>query len=71
MSPRSIKSKSPAAAKPLIRFIRSKKWKLYEDGRLYNMTNDRDEETPFLSANDNTEKSEIRQSLKNVLKNMK
>tara|TARA_Y100000590_G_C15702371_1_gene1007271 strand:+ start:309 stop:1601 length:1293 start_codon:yes stop_codon:yes gene_type:complete len=71
MSPRSITSKSPAAAKPLIRFIRSKKWKLYEDGRLYNMTNDRDEETPFLSANDNTEKSEIRQSLKNVLKNMK
>ena len=35
------------------------------------MTNDRDEETPFLSANDNKEKSEIRQSLKNVLKNMK
>ena len=52
LSPRSIISGSPAASKPLIRFVREKRWKLYDDGRLYDLKEDPDEDIPLLSSGD-------------------
>ena len=70
MSPRDGNSSSPTASRPSVRFVRGKRWKLYEDGRLYDLHNDRDEEIPFLQTNDDSEKSSVRKHLFDVFGQM-
>ena len=70
ISPRAGNAASPAAARPLVRFVRGERWKLYEDGRLYDLQADRDEESPLLSTNDNSERAAARQSLARVFDQM-
>ena len=70
MSPRDGNSSSPAASRPSVRFVRGKRWKLYEDGRLYDLHNDRDEESPILQTNDDSEKSTARKHLLDVFDQM-
>ena len=70
LSPRSIISGSPAASKPLIRFVREKRWKLYDDGRLYDLKEDPDEDIPLLSSSDNDNSKNIRTKLEKVLETM-
>ncbi len=53
------------------RFVRGRRWKLYEDGRLYDLLLDRDEDSPFLSASDNEERSNVRTELMPVFDKMK
>ena len=53
------------------RFVRARRWKLYEDGRLYDLLLDRDEDSPFLSASDNEERSNVRTELMPVFDKMK
>ena len=71
LSPRSIISGSPAASKPLIRFVREKRWKLYDDGRLYDLKEDPDEYIPLLSSGDTDNSKNIRRKLEKVLDTMK
>ena len=71
MSPRNGKSSSPSASRSLVRFVRGERWKLYEDGRLYDLHNDIDEEIPFLQTNDDSEKSSVRKHLSEVLDQMR
>ena len=71
LSPRSIISGSPAASKPLIRFVREKRWKLYDDGRLYDLKEDPDEDIPLLSSGDTDNSKNIRRKLEKVLDTMK
>ena len=53
------------------RFVRGRRWKLYEDGRLYDLLSDRDEDSPFLLASDNEERSNVRTELMPVFDMMK
>mgnify|MGYP003315794190 FL=1 len=45
------------------RFLRNHSWKLYEDGRMFNMVNDLYEKNPILPEND----SEESKSHRNIL----
>ena len=66
-----IPSVAPAASKPLIRFVREKRWKLYDDGRLYDLKEDPDEDIPLLSSGDTDNSKNIRRKLEKVLDTMK
>jgi len=48
-------------------WVRTKKWKLYRDGRFYDMEKDALEESPILPKQDNNETSLIRRWLRAVL----
>ncbi len=52
------------------RFIRDHRWKLYEDGRLYDLNVDPDEESAFDPDNDSEEGAETRDRLTPVFKGM-
>lgn len=52
-------------------FARNKRWKLYENGKLYDIQNDALEKKPILKANDSTTTKIIRQELTTVLEDMK
>ena len=52
------------------RFIRDHRWKLYEDGRLYDLSSDPEEESPFDSTADDTERAYIRSYLNPVFSQM-
>ena len=49
--------------RPIQRFLRNHSWKLYEDGRMFNMVNDLYEKNPILPEND----SEESKSHRNIL----
>jgi arylsulfatase A len=52
-------------------WIRTHRWKLYEDGKLFEMTSDPLEQNPILAENDGKESSKIRAYLSGELKNLK
>ena len=64
--PQAQGSESPKFA----RFIRDHRWKLYEDGRLYDLRSDPEEESPFDSTADDTERAYIRSCLNPVFSQM-
>jgi len=53
-----------------IRFARDKRYKLYSDGKLYDVPNDKLEQTPILASTDTDTSREARQRLAAVLKDM-
>jgi len=52
-------------------WVRTKKWKLYRDGRLYNVEKDALEQSPILPRDDTTESSAVRKKLELVFENLK
>ncbi len=52
------------------RFIRDPRWKLYDDGRLYDLKVDPDEEKAIPAANDNAEQAEARSRLEPIFAQM-
>ena len=57
--------------RPPQRFIRDHRWKLYEDGRLYDLQTDPEEETPSFDEGDTPEKSMVRNRLEPVFARMR
>ena len=57
--------------RPIQRFIRNHSWKLYEDGRMYNMTNDLNEEIPILPEKDSEESKSNRKVLEPLFGELK
>ena len=55
----------------LVRFARGKRYKLYEDGRLYNVPEDLYEESPIMPDGDNDVTAAVREVLQPVLDVMK
>jgi len=53
-----------------IRFARDKRYKLYGDGKLYDVPNDKLEKKPILAAHDTGATRKVRQRLARVLKDM-
>ena len=52
-------------------WVRTKKWKLYRDGRLYDMQEDPLEKSPTLPDNDTAQTSSMRKELRAVFDNLK
>lgn len=52
------------------RFVRDQRWKLYEDGRLYDLTSDPDEEDQILTPQDTPDQASARARLQPIFKNM-
>jgi len=52
-------------------WVRTRRWKLYRDGRLYNMENDPLEKSPILPDADNAENSAVRKELLKVFESLK
>ncbi|MCH8116393.1 MAG: sulfatase-like hydrolase/transferase, partial [Chloroflexi bacterium] len=52
------------------RFIRDHRWKLYDDGRLFDLNADPEEEAAFDPADDDSERAEARSRLAPVFKQM-
>jgi arylsulfatase A-like enzyme len=52
------------------RFIRDRRWKLYDDGRLFDLNSDPEEEAAFNHSTDNNERSEVRGRLAPVFDQM-
>jgi len=52
-------------------WIRTQEWKLYRDGRLYNMENDPLEKSPILPDADNAESSAVRKELLKAFESLK
>tara|TARA_B100000809_G_C14590595_1_gene333476 strand:- start:59 stop:373 length:315 start_codon:yes stop_codon:yes gene_type:complete len=52
------------------RFIRDRRWKLYDDGRLFDLNSDPEEEAAFDPSTDNDERSEVRGRLAPVFDQM-
>ncbi|MHC4153560.1 MAG: sulfatase-like hydrolase/transferase [Planctomycetota bacterium] len=52
-------------------WARTQRWKLYRDGRLFDMQNDLLEKSPILPAADTSETSKVRKKLQNVLDSLK
>lgn len=52
------------------RFIRDHRWKLYDDGRLFDLNADPEEESAFDPSDDNTERAEVRSRLAPVFDQM-
>jgi arylsulfatase A-like enzyme len=52
------------------RFIRDHRWKLYDDGRLFDLSSDPEEESAFDPSADNDERSEVRGRLTPVFDQM-
>lgn len=59
----------PSGANSGLKCLRTADWKLYNDGRLYDMKNDRFEQTPILADNDTETSKNIRKELALTLKN--
>lgn len=54
----------------LVRFARNKRYKLYADGRLFDVPNDRLERKPIMPSDDKSESRAARKALKKVLRQM-
>ena len=52
------------------RFIRGMRWKLYDDGNLYDLEDDPDEEYPILPTKDNAEQLDARGQLEPIFAQM-
>ncbi len=52
------------------RFIRDHRWKLYDDGRLFDLDTDPEEESAFDPSDDNTERAEVRSRLAPIFDQM-
>ena len=52
------------------RFIRDHRWKLYDDGRLFDLNADPEEESAFEPSTDNDERTEARTNLAPVFEQM-
>jgi arylsulfatase A-like enzyme len=52
------------------RFIRDHRWKLYDDGRLFDLNNDPEEESAFDPSDDNDERTEVRTRLAPIFDEM-
>ncbi len=59
----------PSGANSGLRYVRNANWKLYNDGRLYDMKNDRFEKVPVLVENDSEASRKVRSELAFILKN--
>ncbi|MEQ9287649.1 MAG: sulfatase-like hydrolase/transferase [Cyclobacteriaceae bacterium] len=59
----------PSGENSGLKYVRNANWKLYNDGRLFDMKSDRFEKTPIYSKNDSRESKKIRQELAMTLKN--
>ena len=57
--------------RPIQRFIRNHSWRLYEDGRMYNMTDDLNEEIPILPEKDSEESKSNRKVLEPLFGELK
>ena len=57
--------------KPIQRFLRNHLWKLYEDGRMFDMKNDLYETNPIFSEDDSKESKENRIKLEPLFLNLK
>jgi len=53
----------PSGVNSGLKMIRNSDWKLYNDGRLYHMKNDRFEETAIFAENDTKESKKVRKQL--------
>jgi arylsulfatase A len=53
----------PSGANSGLKYVRNAKWKLYNDGRLFDMRNDRFEQAPILAKNDSEISGKIRNEL--------
>ncbi|MCH7740331.1 MAG: sulfatase-like hydrolase/transferase [Chloroflexi bacterium] len=56
--------------RPPARFIRDKKWKLYDDGRLFDIVGDNEEENALLADSDDDERASARAALAPVIARM-
>ncbi len=61
---------SPRVLRPVVEFVRDKKWKLYSDDKMFNILDDPDENNP-ISLNDSEETIKVYENLKNILKTIK
>ena len=61
---------SPRVPIDTARFIRGKRWKLYDDGKLYDLAADPEEESAFLPENDDDERKLARAELEPVFAEM-
>lgn len=59
----------PSGTSSGLKYVRTADWKLYNDGRLYHMKNDRFEQAPILSENDTEVSRVIRKELDLTFKN--
>ena len=57
--------------KPIQRFLRNHLWKLYEDGRMFDMKNDLYESKVIFPENDSVESKENREKLEPLFQNLK
>ena len=57
--------------RPRARFVRTKQWKLYDDGRFFDVVADPLEESPFAVDDTPAEGQAVRKALQGVLDNMK
>lgn len=65
-----FQSYNQATAGPYRCFVRNKDWKLYADGRLFNVPNDWLEQTPIKSAESKPHRKELQSVLDRILKEM-
>lgn len=59
----------PSGENSGLKYVRNANWKLYNDGRLFDMKSDRFEKTPIYSKGDSRESKKIRKELAMTLKN--
>nr|WP_299070127.1 sulfatase-like hydrolase/transferase [uncultured Allomuricauda sp.] len=59
----------PSGENSGLKYVRNADWKLYNDGRLYDMKNDRFEKAPILEENDTAISGKIRKELVLMFKN--
>ena len=63
-------SNSPRLNRPVMEFVREKKWKLYSDNRMFNVLDDPDEKNE-IPHNQDQETIEIFNKLKKILETIK
>jgi arylsulfatase A len=51
-------------------WVRTKTWKLYRDGQLFDMVNDPEEKAALLETSDNSESAQIRNNLEKIFKDL-
>ncbi len=56
--------------RPAARFVRGKQWKLYDDGRLFDIKADNEEESAFMPDSDDAERAAVRAELEPVIAQM-
>ena len=62
--------RSPQRAGQKARFIRDQRWKLYDDGSLFDLESDPDEEYPVLALHDSVDQAAARKRLEPIFAQM-